>query len=179
MARKSSVKLLPPKILAEVNAAIKRGSTLDEIVAMLQKLGQDISRSAMGRYSKDFAGMAAREREMTAIAEAFGKEFGDADNQQTRLMIHLLRSVITRAVMPMASGEDIELTGKQLADLARAVKDVTSASKTQVDREAKIRDEEKKRVKDLAAKAADEAGRKAGASPETIARIRAEILGIN
>lgn len=180
MAGRSTIDQLPPVIRQEVDAAIKRGATIDEIVAQLRDMGADhISRSAVGRYSKQFRDLADQQRQISSVAQAFGKEFGHADDLQGRFMIQLLNSVITRAVLPIASGEEIEIDGKELHYLARAVKDVASAAKTDVDREAKIRDETKKRAREEAAAAAESAGRTAGASEETIEAIKRKILGID
>ncbi|HEU4958993.1 MAG TPA: phage protein Gp27 family protein [Sphingomonas sp.] len=180
MGRRSSVKDLPEPIRAEVDAAIKRGATIDAIVEHLHALGADhISRSAVGRYSKGFAELARQQRDLRIIAEQFGREFGDSDNLDGRLLTQLMTSVMTRAILPIASGEIVQLDGKDLHFLARATKDAMAAAKIDTDREAKIREEEAKRARAAAADAADQAGRAAGASEETLRRIRAGILGID
>lgn len=178
MAR-SSIDALPEPIRFAVDDAIKRGSTIDEIVATVQSLGGDVSRSAVGRYSKSFAEIAKRQRDMTSVAQAFGSEFGGSDDMQGRLMVQLLTSVVTRQIMPHAAGEaEEELDLLALSRLAKAVKDTMGASKLDIDREAKIREEEGKRARELAARAADEEGRAAGASEETLDRIKRKILGL-
>jgi diacylglycerol kinase len=180
VAGRSTVAKLPQPIREEVDAAIKRGATIDDIVARLRELGADhVSRSAVGRYTQQFREFAAQQRQIASVSQAVASEFGDADDLQGRFMIQLLNSVITRAILPVASGEEIELDGKELHYLARAVKDVASAAKTDVDREAKIRDETKKRAREEAAAAAESAGRTAGASEATIEAIKRKILGID
>lgn len=178
MGGKSSIDKLPPQIREEIDAAIKRGTTIDEIVWMLKGLGANVSRSAVGRYSKQYADLAARQRDMSSIAKAFAGEFGQADDMQGRLLIQLVTTIATRMVMPIAAGEEVEADGKELHYLARALKDITSASKTDVDREAKIRAEAEKVAKRQAAEDAAGAAKSAGASEETIKRVRAAILGI-
>ena len=175
MAGKSTIAKLPEPILLEVNAALKRNATIDEIVWMLKGLGQDVSRSAVGRYTKQYTDLAARQRDMSSIAKAFASEFGEADDQQGRLLIQLATTIATRMVLPIAAGDDPELATKSLMELGRAVKDITSAAKIDVDREAKIRSEAKQR----AANDAERAAKAAGATPETIDRIKASILGIS
>jgi hypothetical protein len=180
VAGRSSIDKLPSRVREEVDAAIKRGATIDDIVERLRELGADhISRSAVGRYSQQFREFAAQQRQISSVAQAFANEFGEAEDRQGRFMIQALTSVITRAILPVASGDEIELDGKELHYLARAVKDVASASKTDVDREAKIREETRKRAREEAAAAAESAGRSAGATPETIEAIKRKILGID
>jgi hypothetical protein len=179
MGGKSSIKGLPEPVRFEVDAAIKRGATIDEIVWMLKGLGADVSRSAVGRYSRQYADLAARQRDMSSIATAFAGEFGEADDMQGRLLIQLATTIATRMVLPVAAGDDIELATKSLMELGRAVKDITSAAKIDVDREAKIRSEEAARARSKAATDAEAAGKAAGATPETIDRIKRSILGIS
>lgn len=178
MARKSSLEELPQPVLDELHAAIKRKATIDEIVWMLKGLGADVSRSAAGRYTKQYRDVAARQRDVNSMAKAFAGEFGSADDLQGRLMIQLATSLITRFALPMAGGDEIDMDTKELMELARAVKDVTSASMTDVNREAKIRSEAMTKARQQAAADAETAGKEAGASPETIHRIKAKILGV-
>lgn len=176
---RSSIDALPDSIRREVDEAVKRGATIDEIVAAVRGMGGSVSRSAVGRYTKDFAEIARRQRDMTSVAQAFGAEFGGADDMQGRLMVQLLTSVVTRQIIPHASGEAAEeLDLLALSRLAKAVKDTMGASKLDIEREAKIREEEGKRARQAAAEAADAEGRAAGASEETIDRIKRRILGI-
>ena len=183
MARRSSVER-DPGVREAVDAALKRGCTHDEIVETLRAMGSKVSRSAVGRYSQQYAALAARQRDMQAVARTFAADFGSADDQQGRLLIQLVTTLITSSVMPMAAdegdayGED-GLSTKMLADLARAVKDIPSASKVDVEREAKIREHAAQRAKADAADAADQAGRAAGASDDTLRKIRMGILGLS
>lgn len=178
MARKSSIDDLPTEILTEVRAAIGRGDTIDEIVTVIRDRGGAASRSAVGRYTKNFAEIAKQQRLMQTTAEAFGREFGSSDDHQGRMMVQLMTGHVTRALMTVMGGEEEEVDTLALSRLAKAVKDATSASKIDIEREAKIREEEGKRARVLAADAAEKAVRAAGASSETINRIRSDILGI-
>lgn len=178
MPQRSTIDELPDEVRSAVHAAIERGSTIDDIVALIRDMGSAASRSAVGRYSQRFADMAKSQREMRSMAEAFGKEFGSADDHQGRMMVQLMTSVFTRAVMPLASGEDVDLSTKELMELGKAAQSITSAAKIDVEREAKIREAAAKRAKEEAANDAMSAGRAAGASDETLRRIRAGILGL-
>lgn len=178
MAQRSSIEALPPGILAAVHAAIERGEKITDITAMIEGMGGEASRSAVGRYTQRFQDMAKSQREMRSMAEAFGREFGSADDHQGRMMVQLMTSVFTRAVMPLATGEEVKLTTKEMMELGKAAQSITSAAKIDVEREARIRDEVEKKAKREAATDAVIAGRAAGASEDTLRRIRAGILGI-
>lgn len=189
MAGRSSLKSLPPQVLDAVHDAIGRGETLDDICALLRDLGTERSRSAVGRYAQGFNELAKQQRRIQSIAKAFGSEFGTSDDNQVRVMNQLMTSVVTRALIPIASAEDDAIGGTDdeeggsgpdtlaLSRLAKAVKDVTSSSKIDIEREAKIREEEARRTREKAAADATAAGRAAGASEETLSAIRTRILG--
>lgn len=176
MAR-SSIKA-DPRIRAAVDEALKRGCTIDQIVDHVAAIGATVSRSAVGRYAKNFSNLAERQRDIQAVSKAFAGEFGEAGDQQVRLLINLVNTVVTGAVLPMFDDKAEELNTKAAADLARAVKDIAAAKKLDVETEAKIREEERKKAKAEAAEAATDAARNAGASAETIDRVRRAILGI-
>lgn len=182
MARKSAIDALDPAIRSAVLHAIDDGATIDDIVELVREMGGAVSRSSVGRYTKNFADLAKQQRDMRSVAEAFGREFGSADDHQARMMTQLITSLVTRTLIPLATaeddGEEGGMSGLELSRLAKAAKDAVSASKIDVEREAKIRDEEAKRTREQAAAVADAEGRAAGASDETIRRIRARILGI-
>jgi hypothetical protein len=182
MARKSAIDTLDPAIRSSVLRAIEEGATIDDIVALVRSMGGAVSRSAVGRYTQRFADLAKQQRDMRTVAEAFGREFGSADDHQARMMTQLITSLVTRTLIPLATAdaddEEAQIDGLELSRLAKAAKDAVSASKIDIEREARIREEEGKRARDAAAAAADAEGRAAGASEETIRRIRARILGI-
>jgi hypothetical protein len=176
MGQRSSIDQLPEAVRTEVDAAIGRGATIDEIVWTLKGLGAAVSRSAVGRYSKQYRDLAARQRDIASVAKGFAADFGQGDDMQGRLMVQLVTSLITRVAMPAVAGEEDDLPDfKELHYLARAVKDAASAAKTDQEREAKVRQQERQR----AAKDAEDAGRAAGASAETIDLIKKRILGVS
>ncbi len=179
MAGRSTIDQLPDTIRIAVLAALERGGTIDEIVALIRGMGADASRSAVGRYTKNFAELAKQTRDMRNVAEAFGREFGTADDQQGRMMIQLMTSITTRALMPHMNGEaEEDLTSLELSRLAKAVKDATSASKIDIERERAIREEEARRTREAAAASAETAARATGASEDTLRAVRMGILGM-
>jgi hypothetical protein len=171
-----------PAIREAVDAAIARGATIDAIVAQLQGLGADVSRSAVGRYTKNYAELAKRQRDIRAAASAFANDFGGPDDSQTRLVVQLATSIATRVAMDASTAEEGDeraiATTKQLADFARATKDLASAASIDEQRLARVREEAARRARDEAAEAAEQGARATGASEETIVAVRKRILGL-
>ncbi|HEX7820667.1 MAG TPA: phage protein Gp27 family protein [Sphingobium sp.] len=178
MARKSSIKTLDPSIQAAVMQAMEGGSTIDQIVKKLNAMGHPRSRSAVGRYAKQYGEMAARHRDMRAVAEAFADDFGGTDNAEGKLMVQMLTSIGARMIMPLASDEEPDLEAKDFHLLAKATKELISSAKIDADRDARIREEAAKQARAQAASAAETAARSSGASQETIDRVKASILGL-
>ena len=106
MARKSTMKTLPTNVQAAVIKAMEGGATIDEIVDQLAGMGHQRSRSAVGRYSKEYAEMAAQQRDMRSAAEAFAGEFGGSDNAEGKLLVQMLTSIGARMIMKSATDEE-------------------------------------------------------------------------
>jgi len=178
MARRSSIDRLDPKIREQVDLAIKRGATVDEITDRLADLGADVSRSAVGRYSAKYRDFAARQRDLRSVAEAYGKEFGADDNSEGKLLLQMLSSIGARMAIGLVDQDDPDIGLKEFELFARATKNLITAAKSDADRDAKIRDEATKAAKAQAAIDAESAARAAGASEETIDRVKRRILGL-
>lgn len=179
MSQRSSIDDLPDTIRTAIHAAIERGATIDGITAMIRDMGGDASRSAVGRYTAKFTELAKQQRDMRSVAEAFGREFGNADDMQGRMMIQLMTSITTRMLMPHLTGEaEEELTALDVSRMAKAVKDATGAAKIDIERERAIREETARRTREEAAASAETAARAAGASEDTLRAVRMGILGM-
>lgn len=174
MGRKSSINTLPPAILHAVNAAVAEGATLDAIVKVIAEHGMDRSRSAVGRYAEKYSAMAKEQREIGAVAKAFAADFSDEDNNQNRLMIQLITSLITKQILPHLSGEASTADPMDLRLLAAAVKDSTSAAKTEDDRKRLIRRE----AFAEAAKAAEKVARASGSNDPVVKQISEALWGL-
>ncbi len=178
MARKSTMKTLPTNVQAAVIKAMEGGATIDEIVDQLAGMGHQRSRSAVGRYSKEYAEMAAQQRDMRSAAEAFAGEFGGSDNAEGKLLVQMLTSIGARMIMKSATDEEAQPDALEFSRLAKATKDLIGAAKTDSERDAKIREEAAKEARRQAAEAAEDEARSAGASEATIMRVKSRILGL-
>lgn len=174
MGRKSSLDTLPPKVQAAVLKAMQSGATIDDLVEHLAKMGHPRSRSAVGRYAQHYNKLTERQSDIRVMAEAFGKEFGGAENAEGKLMMQMLTSIGVRLIMPMAAEDEPDLDAKEFNFLAKATKELLLAAKADAERDAKIREATKRE----AAEAAETAMRATGASADTINTVKAQILGI-
>lgn len=172
MSNKSSITKLPKEVRESVDRAIREDrATIDEIVGLINELGADVSRSAVGRYVKNANDKMEQFREAQAIAKTWiGKFDEERDGDVGKLLIEMLRTVAFQSLTSMDEGAK----PSEIQALAKAIQSMASADKTILERELRIRQE-------VASKAADKAekiARKGGMTSETVDEIRREILGI-
>jgi hypothetical protein len=176
MPRRSSVARLDPRIREAVDAAIREGrATIDDLVALIRAHGGEASRSAVGRYAQSMEQSLRRYRETQEIAGRWMAQFTEnPDSDVGRLLAEMLKTI---AFQSMADTEAAE--PKDLAHLARAVKDLASVDVVKARLRAELAAETKARA-DAAAATIEreaEAGRMR-LSPEALATIREQIYGI-
>jgi Protein of unknown function (DUF3486) len=170
MGRKSTI-ATNPVIQEAVNSAISRGHTIDAIKEMLDAMSAEISRSAIGRYASKYQDIVARNRDIRAAADAFAGEFANASDNQTRLLVQMITTLITENIMQKGEGEG---SAMDLRLLAAAVKDALGAAKIDNDLRAKIRKEEQDKCK----AAAERALASTGGTAEQMEALRLEFLGL-
>lgn len=143
MGRKSSIARLPSEVRAEIDRMIRDGSmTIDEMVEEIRSLGPEaetVSRSSVGRYKKRMDEVGKRMREAREVSRVWVQELGsEPESDMAQLLVQLLNTV----AMNVAIGEmeSDETTAKDLHYIASAVKNMETARKTWVDREAKVRE---------------------------------------
>jgi hypothetical protein len=182
MGRKSRISGLEPRIKAEVDRLIRDGSaTIDGIVDHLRALGVELPRSTVGDYRKKMAGQLARYREAQEVAGAWVEELGSQRDSQTgQLLAELLKTVAFRTLGDL--GEATESVGAmEIMLLAKALRDVAGAEKTNIEIRNKVRAEYEAAAAARAAQAAEEVaaiGRGAGLTEEAEQRIRGIIMGM-
>lgn len=177
MARLSTVERLPRELRDQLNDRIRDGATAEELVEITDAAGQQISLSAMTRYrrtKRTYYEVIDRERTARSITMELEQEFGTLDDQGSKLLLYLMRSAITDRVSLAASDPD-EFDDKQLVELSKGVKNIVASMAIDAKREAEIRAEERAN----AAKVAESSMRQAGATQETIDRVKRELLGFS
>jgi hypothetical protein len=176
MPRRSSISRLDPRIREAVDDAIREGrATIDDLVALIRAQGGQASRSAVGRYAQGMELSLKRYRETQEIAGRWMKQFQEnPDSDVGRLLAEMLKTI---AFASMADTEAAD--PKDLAHLARAVKDLASVDAVKARLRAELAAETKERASAAAAaiERAAEDGRMR-LSPEALATIREPIYGM-
>lgn len=180
MGRKSTVAVLDEAIVGEVNRLIRLGRTIDDILAALEPLGVDVSRSAMGRYVKSARQSMEQYTKAQDVARIWMDKFGsEPSSDVSRLLPQMLEAVAHRTLEDMAEAEDIK-SPEEVRVMARALKDLNGAKKGNIDIELKmreVREAERKKVLEEQKAALEAMPNKGGVTADTKAAIR-EALGI-
>ena len=178
MAPRSTIEL-DKTVKAVADAAIRDGCTIDEIVERLEQHGVPTSRSSVGRYAKKARATMERVREAQAVATVWVDEFGkDPEGDIGQLLPQMLHPVAFAQVNSMAE-QSPDLTGedgvspKHVSLLASAIKDLASAQKINADRILKIR----KEMAEKAAAAVEKVAKQGGMNADTVAMLRAAVIG--
>lgn len=174
--RRSTVASLPRELVDACNQLVRDGHTIDDILAALNGLGADVSRSAVGRYVKSARESMAKYREAQEVAKVWVERLeAEPDGDVSRLLPEMLKVVAFQTLTNMGEAEKPVKAGDVMF-LAKAIRDLAGTSKTQIEVERQLRAmraELKAAAKDVEAQA-----RQAGLSDETIAAIRQRILGV-
>lgn len=180
MPRKSTIDRLPPEVRELIGKLRDGGRTIDEILAKLQELDVDVARSTLGRHIKSLDQIAERIRRSRDVADALVRRVGEAgENKQLRLNVELMHSIIMDLFSGGEDGQPISLGPEDAMFLARSLRDLASASKTDTDMVLKLREKMAKEMTeklDAAVKDAEAAG-EPGLSTERIRQLRHDFLG--
>lgn len=180
MAPRSNVDRLPAPIREAAYGLLRDGRTVDEITDHLQRLGAEVSRSGVGRWKK------SAEKSLRSLkrAEAFGAQWAkdikaDPEGKVGRLLIELGKTAAMDVMLDRVDdGEDGNeaqpMAMKDLFFLSTAVKNFESASNMNISRELKIRKEVLEKAAAAVEKVAKQAG---GMNADTIAKLRAAVIG--
>lgn len=184
MARPSKIDRLPAEIRDKIGGLRRDGRTIDEILSVLRQLDVDVSRTGLGDHIKRIDAIGARIRESRAAAEAIMARLGEnPDNRTARLNIELMHANVQQLVAGGDDGAPVTLDPQGAMLLARTLKDLAAAAKTDVDRELRLR----KEFAAQAAKAIDkaeaevtgaQADGRAVDPAEVLRRIREDVYGI-
>lgn len=182
MGRRGTIAKLPPEIKAECDRLIREGrATIDEIVAHLRQLGAVVPRSTLGDYKKRMEERLRRYREAQEVAGVWVAQLGEQPDSQTgQLLAELLKTVAFRTLADMQE-QEAGADPAELMLLAKALKDMAGAQKTDLEFRTKLRAAWQRELEERA-KAAEaevkEVARSAGLTAEAEARIREIVLGV-
>lgn len=144
----STVKRLPQPVRDEIHSLLDNGRTLDEIIAHLRALGVDqVSRSALGRYAKNFNAVVERVRRSREIADALVRNFGQEDESKAaRANIEMMHAVVSNMLLHVGDddsedGQGLSLDAKQAQALSSAMANLARARRLDQDAIIKAREE--------------------------------------
>jgi Protein of unknown function (DUF3486) len=173
MGAKSTIKTLPPEILAAVQRSLKAQHSIDDIVDLLDKMGAPRSRSAVGRYAKNYSAVIAEMQDLRAFTQNMDEELGEDQDPAIRVAVQIASARLVKSMLKkMDSGREPNAMEQNLD--AKTIKDL-SASKQALQRIALTA---RKLALEEAAATAQKTLRASGASEETIELIKRELLGL-
>jgi hypothetical protein len=179
VAQRPKVDKLPAEIRDAAYGLLRAGKTVDEILAHLQGLGADVSRSGVGRWKKTAEKSMQALKRAQALGEGWAKSLTeDPEGKVGRLLIELGKTAVLDNMLAQSDdGEDGAETRpidtKDLYFLSAAVKNYESAGNLNIAREIKIR----KEAVEKAAKAVESVAKAGGMTADTIAKLRAAVIG--
>jgi len=191
MGRKSSIdERLSEDDKANLNDLIRTGKlTIDGLLEWLGEKGYEISRSSLHRYAQKYDEVAARLRQSREMTDALVAEIGDSANQgkHGRLLVEMTRSLVFDLLMKIQGADDDPaspaggLDTKDVMQLGKGLAELGRALRLDQDFETKIRDQLEKEITKKAVEAVDAVAQdnERGLSKDTVAEIKAKILGIS
>ncbi len=175
MPPRSTVKKLPPEIKAELDRLLVLDNfTIDQLAAELRALGANVSRSAVGRYSKNYKQVAAKMKEYKQMATAFAGELGtEVESDSHKVIVQMLHTMMVRVGMKDLESDEPTMDAKEMMFFANTLKSVMGSVK---DRQV-IQEKAREKALAEAADAATSVAKRKGLTRETVKAIRDKILG--
>jgi hypothetical protein len=180
MARPSKIDRLPAEVRDLIGRLREGGRTIDEILAKLNELDVEVSRSGLHRHVQRWDKIRARLQESRAAAEAIMGQLGESsDNRLARFNIEMMHASLQSLLAGGEDGQAVTLDPESAMLLSSAIRNLASASKTDQDRELRIRKEVAAELAEKAEAVVDQVAKKHGLSREGRAELKAGFLGIN
>lgn len=180
----STVKRLPQPVRDEIHSLLDNGRTLDEIIAHLRALGVDeVSRSALGRYAKNFNAVVERVRRSREIADALVRNFGQEDESKAaRANIEMMHAVVSHMLLQIGEddgteGQGVTLDARQTQALSSALANLARAKRLDQDAILKAREEADREAEARMSQAAEAVARESS-GPMTAAQMKERMLAV-
>jgi hypothetical protein len=182
-ADKVSLNQLDPGIRDELDRLLRDGRfTIDQITSKLRELGAEVSRSAVGRLKKTYEERLSRYREAQEVAGVWLAKLGEDSKGDVGLLVaEMLKLLAFQSVSEMTEGEAEVAGPKDIAYLAKALKDLQASKALAASTELAVREKMAKLLeaeKRAQADAAVAAAKARGMNEDDAAFVRARILGI-
>lgn len=185
MGRKSSISRLPADVKSYIEGRLAEGRmTLDELISDVQKrfpqqaqAGDLPSRSAVHRYGQKLERRLSAIKASTEAAKIIQAQAGDDSDARSEALTALIQTELFEAILELQENDDPEMDpGERVGMLSTAAKNIATLTRSSVGLkqfQSKVREATRS-----AASAIEKTVKKAGLSDETVAEIKARILGI-
>lgn len=166
--KKTRDALHPDTKKAVVDAVEQKAIGVDAIVDLVDERGERIGRTAAGKWRQDIMLLAESSQRAAAALKTLNL---DPESDVGRLCGELLKVLTLRVLDKLSDQEEVGLG--DIKDLSRALKDQASSANLTIDRIQKAKEKARNEAVEKISKAAGAAG----VSPETIEKIRRDVLG--
>lgn len=185
MGRKSTISRLPFDVKSYIEGKLADGRlTLDELIVDLQErfpqqaqAGDLPSRAAVHRYGQKLERRLSAIRASTEAAKIIQAQTGDNTDARSEALTALIQTELFEAILNLQEADDPDMDiGERVGMLSSAAKNIATLTRSSVNLkqfQSKVREATR-----AAASAVEKTVKKAGLSDETVAEIKARILGI-
>jgi hypothetical protein len=183
MPKRPAVEGLPQDIRRWLDTQLSKGnfSGYQQLEAELKERGFHIGKSSIHRYGQQLESKLAAIKASTEAARAIAEAAPDDADLRSSAVISLVQTEVFDVLVQLQEAEAIEDPVERLRLMRGAAKSIAELSRASVNQkkwqtqvEARIREEEREK----AAQTVEASAKAAGVSPETIAIIRRDILGM-
>lgn len=185
MGRKSTISRLPSDVKSYIEGKLAEGRlTLDELIGDLRgrfptqaQAGDLPSRAAVHRYGQKLERRLSAIRASTEAAKIIQAQTGDSTDARSEALTSLIQTELFEAILNLQEADDPDADpADRVGMLSSAAKNIATLTRSSVSLkqfQSKVRDATR-----AAASAIEKTVKKAGLSDETVAEIKARILGI-
>lgn len=185
MGRKSSISRLPKDVKSYIEGQLAEGRcTLNELIADLhakfpaQQLAGDLpSRAAVHRYGQKLERSLIAVKASTEAARMICASTEDTDDSRSEALTALVQTKLFDAILDLQEADEQDMdASERVGVLSNAAKNIATLTRSSVNLKqyrSKVREATR-----AAASAVASTVKKAGLSDETVAEIKARILGI-
>ena len=179
MPRRSTISQLPPDVREEIDRLLidKGFGGYDWAAEQLQEQGVEISRSALHRYGQQLERRLSAIRASTEAARAIASAAPDDSDFRSAAVMGMVQSQLFDVMINLQEADQEQDPAKSIALMANAARAISELSRASVAQKKHAMEIRRQAMVD-AADAAGVAATRAGVSPDTIAAIRRDVLGM-
>lgn len=179
MARRNRVNTLPAEVKAWLDKALVDGnfSGYQALESALKDKGYDISKSAIHRYGQRVERRMAAIKASTEAARLITESASDDRDDRSEAVIAMIQTELFDSILNLQDASEADVKPQDRVKLlSAAAKNIATLTRASVNLK-KFQQEVTERVQAAAAQV-EKIATKGGLSPESVAQLRREILGI-